>query len=69
MDTDRDLAVDLRAGNLFKNRSSVIGWCLEECGKATLGQQHGSGKPIKVHAGSRLNLICHPSDLGLENLA
>jgi len=35
--------------------------------QSRLGQQHGAGKTVKVHAGSGLDLVGYTSDLGFEN--
>ena len=69
MDTDGYLAVDLCARYLLQDRSPIIRCRLKERGKAALGQQHGSGETIKVHAGSRLDLVGYTSDLGFKDFA
>jgi len=67
MDTDGYLTVDLCTRYLLQDRSPIIRCRLEERGKAALGQQHGAGKTVKVHAGSGLDLVGYTSDLGFEN--
>ena len=69
MDTDGDLAVDLCARYLLQDRSPIIRCRLKEHGEATLGKQHGAGETVKVHAGSRFDLACYPSDLGFKDFA
>ncbi|MNV12391.1 hypothetical protein D3C71_1029900 [compost metagenome] len=68
MDTDGYPAVDLCTRYLLQDRSPIIRCRLEERGKAALGQQHGASETVKVHAGSRLDLVGYTSDLGFENL-
>src|SRR5690554_5701644 len=69
MDANGYLAVDLCARDLLQDRSPIIRCRLKERGEAALGKQHGTGKTIKVHTGSRLDLVGYTSHLGFEDLA
>src|SRR5690606_35207498 len=69
MDTDGYPAVDLCTRYLLQDRSQITRCRLEERAKAALGQQHGTGETVKIHAGSRLDLVSDPSNLGFEDLA
>ena len=64
MDQDGDPAVDPGAGDLFQDGRPFVGSCPEKGGKIALGQQHGTGKPVKVHAGEPLHLLLHLPDPG-----
>ena len=66
---DGDLAVDFGAGYLLQNRCALIRCCLQKGGKATLGQQHGAGEAVKVHAGGVFHLFGHPADQRFNHLA
>ena len=52
-------AVDFRAGNLLQNRRAFIRRGMQEGRETALGQQHGAGKTVKIHAGRGLNLLRH----------
>ena len=69
VDADGDLAVDLGAGDLLQDRCPLVGRCLEEGGEATLGQQHGAGEAIEIHAGSRLDLAGDAVEASLKQSA
>lgn len=67
MDTDGDLTVDLHPHDLLQDRGPIVRCRLEERGEAALGQQHGAGETVEIHASGRLDPFGHPSDVGLED--
>ena len=64
-----DPAVDLGAGDLFEDRRPIIRGRLQEGGKVPLGEQHGAGEAVEIHACDRLDQVGHPGDGGIEDLA
>ncbi|KJU87158.1 hypothetical protein MBAV_000650 [Candidatus Magnetobacterium bavaricum] len=69
VDGDRYPTVYLRAGDLFQDGGTFIGWCLQKRRKTTLGQEHRARKALKVHAGPFLYLSSHVLELGLKELS
>ena len=66
VDTDGDLAVDLRAGDLLQDGGALIGGRLEKGSEAALGQQHGAGEACEVHASDGLDLVGDTAQAGFE---
>src|SRR5690554_1269447 len=69
MYTNRDSAVYISSGNLFKNGSTLVGICLKKGSKTTLRQEHGAGKLIEVHTCNRFYMAGNVTKSCFNNIS
>ncbi|HPB97142.1 MAG TPA: hypothetical protein PKW66_14585, partial [Polyangiaceae bacterium] len=67
MDAYRNITIDFRSCDLLENRRPVVRGCLEKGRELPLGQEHGAGEPIIVHARRGFDGSGHFPDLSFEN--
>ncbi len=65
----RNLTVDFRAGDLFKNRRPLVGTGLQEGREAPLSQQHRTGKTVKIHTGQAFNAVTRRAQAGFQDFS
>ena len=60
-----DAAVDLRSRDLFENGCALVGESLQKLCKLPLGQQHGAGELLEIHASGLFDQGADSADPGL----
>ena len=62
-----DETVDFRTGDLLQNGRAVVRRGLQKSREAALGEQHGSGKAVKIHSGCFFYKLRNLGNAGLQD--